>query len=512
LAPSLVVPPRAFTSPRRRYAVGAIGLAVLLLVTLVALHMGRWRDRLLGQSTTPHIDSLAVLPLENLSRDPEQEYFADGMTDALITDLAKISALRVISRTSVMHYKKTGKTIPEIARELNVDAIVEGSVQSSGNRVRVTAQLIRAASDQHLWADSYERDLGDVLGLQDEVALAIARQIKIKLTPQEQVRLATSRPVDPQAYQAYLKGRYHQNKRTAADIQKSVEYFQQSVDKDPAFALGYAGLADSYDLLSTYLGVAPEHSSLKARAAANKALELDETLAEAHTSLAAILVSYDWDWEGAGREFRRALELNPSYATAHYLYGFTYLLPQGKAEEAIWEMKRALEIDPLSLIINANLGDTYRLARQYDLAVEQCRRTLEMDSQFAVAHAALGRAYEQKGMYQEAISEFHAALLGIATQPLAGIGHAYALSGRRSEALKVLEQLQETSTRSFVSPFDFATVYVGLGEKDQAIAWLERAIEVHSFPVIYLNTDPRFDSLRSDPRYLALLHRVRLTP
>jgi len=511
LAPSSVVPPRAFTSPRRQYAVGAIGLAVLLLATLVALQMGRWRDRLPGQTTTPHIDSLAVLPLENLSRDSEQEYFADGMTDALITDLAKISALRVISRTSVMHYKKTEKTIPEIARELNVDAIVEGSVQSSGNRVRVTAQLIRAASDQHLWADSYERDLGDVLGLQDEVARAIARQIQIKLTPEEQVRLATSHPVDPAAYQAYLKGRYHQNKRAATDIQKSVEYFQQSIDKDPAFALGYVGLADSFGLLSVYASVDPEQTTAKARAAANKALELDETLAEAHTSLANILVSYDRDWKGAGREFRQALELNPGYATTHYSYGFSYLLPQGKAEEAIREMKRALEIDPLSLIINANLGDTYRLARQYDLAIEQCRRTLEMDSHFAVAHAALGRTYEQKGMYQEAISEFHAALLGIATtQPLAGIGHAYALSGRRTEARKVLEQLKDISKRSYVSPFDFATVYVGLGEKDQAFAWLDKAIQAHSFPVIFLNVDPRFDSLHSDPRYLALLRGLRL--
>jgi TolB-like protein/Flp pilus assembly protein TadD len=510
LAPSSVVVPRASTSPRRRYAVGAIGLAVLLLVALVALHKGWWRDRLLGQSTTPHIESLAVLPLENLSRDPDQEYFADGMTDALITDLAKISALRVISRTSVMHYKKTGKTIPEIARELNVDAIVEGSVQSSGNRVRVTAQLIYATSDQHLWADSYERELGDVLALQDEVGRAIARQIQIKLTPQEQLRLATPHLVDPDAYQAYLKGRYHLNKRTAEDIQQAIQYFQQSIARDPRYAAAYAGLADA-TYSAQYRMIAPQEVISQARDAANKALEIDDALAEAYVSLAGIEISYDHDWMRAEMHLKRALELSPGYADAHYTYGFAYLLPQEKFEDAIKEMKRARELDPLSLIINANLGGTYFEMRRYDLAVEQCQKTLEIDTQFGPVHSILGLAYEQEGMYEEAISEFRAAFaLHMGTQPLAQLGHAYALSGRRAEALKVLDQLKELSRRSFVSPWDFALVYVGLGENEQAIASLEEAIEAHVFPVIFLKVDQRFDPLHSDPRYPDLLRRMGL--
>jgi len=501
----------------RRGIVTSIAGLVVLVVAAVSV------GKLYLVHETKRIDSIAVLPLENLSHDPEQEYFADGITEALITSLARIGSLRVISRTSAMRYKAVSKSLPEIGHELNVDAVVEGSVQRSGNRVRITAQLIRAATDQHLWADSYERDLGDVLALQDEVARAIAREIQIKLTLQEQNRFASARPVDPGAYQAYIKGRYYLNRRSAKDVQKAIEYFQQSISKDPSYAVAYAGLADSYYVSSVFMPVAPAEPISKAKAAAKKAVELDDALAEAHVSLALIEVSYDRDWANAATEFKRALELNPGYATAHYLYGYAYLVPQAHFEQGVQEIRRALELDPLSLIINANLGDAYLLARRYDLAIEQGRKTLEIDSNFGVAHSNLGRAYVQKEMYREAISEFQAADASALarleatrnsayanTQPLAQLGHAYALSGRRVEALKVLDQLKEVSKGSFVSPFDFAIVFLGLGEKDQAIAWLTKAVEAHVYPVIYLQVDPRFDSLHSDSRYADLLRRIGL--
>ena len=506
--PSVQVPSPA---PRARGLVRAAVVAGVLVVVVGAVwRTGGFRGRAAG--AVHPIQSIAVLPLVNYSGDPSQEYFADGITEALTTDLARISALRVISRTSVMHYKDTSKTVPEIARELQVDAVVEGSVVKAGNRVRITAQLIEAPTDRHLWAGSYERELGDVLALQDEVSRTIALEIQVTLTPQEQTRLATARPVNPEAYEAYLKGRYYLSKRSAQDIQKAIEYFQQAVDKDPTYAPAYAGLADSYHLLPWYGTVSPLEALPKARAAATRALELDDTLADAHASLAYIELFSDWNWARAQAEFRRALELAPGSVPAHYFYGMHYWAPRGQSSEAISELKRALNLDPLSLVININVGQILIYARRYDEAIAQCRKTLELDSRFARGHSILGSAYEQKGMYPEAIAEFriNAEYNPTDTLALARLGHAYALSGQKAEARKILAELHKRSKEGFVSPAEMATVYLALGEKEQALTSLEKAYEVRDGWVIAVNVDPRFDSLRSEPRFQQLVRRIGL--
>jgi serine/threonine protein kinase/TolB-like protein/Flp pilus assembly protein TadD len=460
------------------------------------------------------IDSIAVLPLANFSGDPEQEYFADGMTEAVITELGKIGALRVISRTSVMQYKGARTPLPEIARALKVDAVVEGSVLRFGDRVRITAQLIEAATDRHLWSESYERDLRDVLTLQREVARAIANQIQIKLTPQEQARLANAGSVNPEAYDTYLKGRYYQEKRTEEGLKKSIEYFEQAIAKDPNYAPAYSGFADSYSYLGNHGFFPPNEASPRAKAAAAKALEMDESLAEAHTSLAYVKMNYDWDWVGAGKEYRRAIELNPGYTKAHSLYAW-YLAAQGRFGEAIAEMKRALELDPLSLYDNTNLGWHLRMARRYDEAIEQLRMTLDMDPTFAQGRLDLGQVYEQKKMYEQAIVEFRKAitLYGGSAPSTAALGHAYAVAGKRDEAEKVLSELKALSKQKYVSSFDVAVIYTGLGEKEQAFAWLEKAYKQRDgWLAGRLKVDPRLDSLRSDLRFADLLRRVGLPP
>ncbi len=389
-------PSVAVSRPRARLVwIGAFTLGVLVVLLLGTL-LAR---RLLIRGSTEPIQSLAVLPLENLSRDPEQEYFVDGMTEELISSLAKISALRVISRTSVMTYKGKRKRLPEIARELNVDAVVEGSVQRFGERVRISAQLSHAKTDQLLWAEGYERDLRDVLALQQEIAGAIAKEIRIRLTPQEQARLAGARPVNLEAYEAYLKGRYFWARQPG----KGVEYFQKALDREPNYAPAYAGLADSYTLLLNFSRLAPKDGFPKAKAAALKALELDPGSAEAHTSLARVLFWYEWDPKAAKKEFQRAIELNPNYARAHQWYAEVLHLT-GRLEEGRGELLRARAIDPLDLQINTNLAWLFIQARLYDQAIEQCRRTLELDANYGSAHFALGRAFMYKRMYPEAIA------------------------------------------------------------------------------------------------------------
>ncbi|MGH7595064.1 MAG: protein kinase domain-containing protein [bacterium] len=465
------------------------------------------------QTGTPQAkyDSIAVLPLDNLSGDPEQEYFADGMTEALITDLAQISALKVISRTSVMQYKGAKKPLPEIAKELNVDAVVEGSVQRFGDRVKITAQLIEAVTDRHLWAKSYERELRDILALQNEVARAVADEIKVKLTPQEQARLTSTRQVNPEAHEAYLKGRYYWNKRTEEGLKKASEYFHQAIEKDPAYALAYAGLADAYALLGVFEYLPSKDAYPKAKAAAEKALDIDDMLAEAHTSLAMVRSIYDWDWSTAEREFKRAIELNPNYATAHDWYAVFYLTAMERLDEAITEIKRAQELDPLSLIINSMVGWIFYLARQYDQAIEQYRKTLEMDPHFVFAHNALGSAYQQKGMYEEAIAAFLRAktVSGDSLQAVA-LGEAYELSGWRGYCRKALDLANEKSKQSYISPYIIARRYADLGEKDQAFEWLQKAYEERISVLLWLKLEPGFDSLRSDPRFTALLKKVGL--
>ena len=486
-----------------------------LAALIVGLNPAGVRERLFGRAAPRRIESLAVLPLENLSRDPEQEYFADGMTEELIADLGKIRALRVISRTSAMRYKGTKKSLLEIARELNVDALVEGSVLRAGDRVRITTQLIHAATDRHLWSESYERDLKDVLALQSEVARSIAREIKIALTPQEQARFAEARPVDPEARQLYLKARYYAAKSTQEGAQKALEYFQQSIDKDPAYAAAYAQLANTYAVLGyTGIDVRPSREMMpRAKAAALKALELDDTLAEAHTSLGFVRWAYDWNWPAAEVDFKRAIELSPGYATAHLRYA-NFLCSLGRFDEAVEEDKRSLELDPLSIIINHAQAWPYHLSRRYDQAIEAYRKTLEMEPNYPRTHLRLGEVYAAKGMYRDAIAEYEkfSALGGGSTMALALIGNAHAQAGERHEALRALEELTAESKRRYVPFFHIAIVHAGLGDKDQAFAWLDRAYEERSQFLVDLKFIPILDPLRSDPRFADLVRRVGLPP
>jgi eukaryotic-like serine/threonine-protein kinase len=503
-------------TPWRRIARPAAycGAALLVLAAvLLGFNVGGWRDRLLGrEAAPPHIRSLAVLPLTNLSGDPEQEYFADGMTEQLTTDLGQIGALRVISRTSAMHYKKTSKTMPEIARELHVDAVVEGSVERSGDRVRITAQLIEAPTDRHLWARSFDRDLGSVLTLQDEVARAIAEEIRIKLSSQEQNQLAHARAVIPEAHELYLRGRYEWNKRTEESLTKSIEYFNRAIEKDPSFALAYAGLADSYFLISDYTVVPISESRPKSSAAALKALQLDDTLVEAHATIAGLKV-YQNDWRGAEQEFKRAMELNPGYANLHYFYAFLYLAPMGRLEEAITEMKIALSLDPLSLVINANFGRVLYWARRYDQALQQLDKTIEMEPNYMPAHYYKIEVYEQLGMYNDAIEEApHLPAPGRWARAADGRALREAFTGAGSRGYWQMQaNLANKRGKSAANfPGDVAGVYAMLGEKDEAFAWLERAYEEGHDAVHNLKVEPQFDSIRSDPRCQDLLRRVGL--
>jgi TolB-like protein/DNA-binding winged helix-turn-helix (wHTH) protein len=497
----------------KRWVVGVGGGVVAFLALLLALNVAGLRNRLLGHATGPPIiHSIAVLPLENLSRDPDQEYFAEGMTEELITTLGQVSALRVISHTSVMRYKGTKKPLPQIARELNVDGIVEGTVERSGNRVRVTANLLYAPTDRHLWAESYERNLGDVLSLQDDVARDIASQIRIKLTPQEHARLAGSRPVNPQTLDLYLKGRYYWNKRTPEALKESQECFQRAIEKDPSYAPAYAGLADSYAMLGAgfYEVLPPREAYPKAEAAATKALQLDGTLAEAHTTLAWSKVYFDWDWISGEREFKRAIELDPDYANAHHWYA-SFLTAMGRHREAISEERTAETLDPLSLIISADLAmEALGPAGLYDQEMDQCRKTLEMDASFPLAHACLSDSYKHKRMYEEAATEMRKAidLSGGSVVWVSALAQIYALAGKRNEAMKILIELYSRSKQEYVSPDLFADIYASLGDNDQAFAWVEKAYEERSNLVGGLKVGRQLDPLRSDPRYQDLLRRM----
>ena len=512
---------RAALQKRIALAAGAI---VAALVVLIALNVADLRDRLStsvgarsrsGRMPLPKIESLAVLPLANLSGDPKQEYFADGMTEELIADLGQIEALRVISRTSVMRFKgaRPQGGLQEIARQLNVDAVVEGSVMRSGDRVRVTAQLIDAKTDRHLWARSYERDLRDILALQSDVARAITEEIRVKVTPQEQARIATTRAVNPEAHEAYLKGRYYWNLRTEEGLKKSIEYLQQAIEKDSGYALAYAGLVDTYAVLADYGVMAPKEVYPRCKAAAFKALEMDETLAEAHASLGRIKNQYDWDWLGAEKEYKRAIELNPSYATAHQWYA-EHLSEMGRHDEAIAEAKRAQELDPLSLIINATGGWVLFYARRYDEAIAQCRRTLELNPGFYRAHLFLGRAYEQQRQYAEAILEYQKAIAYGEGDPLlaAELARGYAAAGKRAEALKIISQLRELLKRRNVSSYVMAQIYAALGDPGRAFQWLDKAYRDRASALVRLKAEPGFDSLRSDPRFQDLLRHMNFPP
>ncbi len=458
------------------------------------------------------IESLAVLPLDNLSGDPAQEFFADGMTEALIATLAQIGALRVISRTSVMQYKGVRKPLPEIARALNVDAIVEGSVLRSGDRVRITAQLIAAADDRHLWAQSYERDAGDVLALQGEVARAIAEEVRVKLTPHEQQRLAGTRSVNPQAYEAHLRGRHRWNRRTPSELHKGIEHFNEAIAHDPTYAPAYAGLADSYNILADLNVVPPLEAASRARAAVSRALELDPQLAEAHTSLGFIRLFFDWDRAGSERAYHQAISLNPSYATAHQWHAML-LTSRGRFDEALAEGLRAQELDPLAFIIGTTVADVFFFSRRYDEAIERLQSILTMEPGFVPAHSDLGRALAQSGRHAEAIEEFTigARLGGADPRAHGGLGHTFALAGRHEEARAVLAQLEQRAARLEAGSFAIAVIHIALGQIDQAFAWLDRACREHDRALVWLEVHPRLDPLREDPRFAELLARVGLS-
>ena len=484
-------------------AAGFLSLAAVL----TAANVGGWRDRLLGRPRPAQIRSLAVLPLENRSHDPEQDYFADGMTDELITELAKLNAVRVISRTSVMRFKTTDKSLPEIATSLNVDAVVEGSVQRVGDRVRINARLLQARTDQELWARSYEHDLKDVLSLQHEVAEAIEGSIEATLRPSQGSQKV--RPVNPVAHEAYLKGLYYWNKRSPEGLRKAMKYFQDAIKEDPNYALAYAGLSYTY-AFAPELGIPSETAKLNQKASAMKAVELDGSLSEAHTALAAAFGG-EWNWSRAESEYRRAIELNPNYATARHWYS-VQLSILGSHDEAINEAKRALELDPLSLIIQANLGGRYLRAGRYDEAISECQKALDMDGSFAVAHYCIGFARLQKGQLPDAIAALKSAAQLSQGDPesLSALGYAYAVSGNTKEASKIIRQLQESSNGKYFPAYYIALVDAGLGLKQDALSSLARAYEHRSAELAFAKTEPMLASLRAEAEFRDLLLRVGL--
>jgi TolB-like protein/DNA-binding winged helix-turn-helix (wHTH) protein/Flp pilus assembly protein TadD len=515
LAPARVVDtslslPAPLVAPAKIGRVIVAGAAMMAVLVAAVWGWLRWRQS--PASASPQIRSIAVLPLANLSGDPAQEYFADGMTDELITEIAQVGSLRVTSRTSSMRYKATAKTAPEIAKELNVDAVLEGSVARSGERVRITAQLIDARADKHLWANTYETEQKDVLGMEDAVARDVAKQIRLRLTAQEQERLSRSRPVNPQAHEAYLKGLYQWNKRDRAGLEQAIEYFNQAIAIDPNYALPYAGLAQCYVPLTYFGYLRGTEARAKVAAALERALELDDSLAEAHTALGSAKSYYDYDWAGAEKEFRRAIELNPNYATAHQWYA-QMLNSEGRGEEALTEHRRALELDPLSLIINSGTGHRLYRLRRYDQAAASLNAAVQLDPGFPSTHWNLGLVYAQQKNFPAAIAElrtaeglFHdenAVVLG-------GLGYAYGASGDKARAQAILRHLERRAGAEYVDPYAVALVYAGLKNKDKAFAWLEKAYADRDCWVTFLNAEPALDGLRPDPRFQDLLRRMSL--
>jgi adenylate cyclase len=505
--------PAEESASRRRNAIIAGATAAMVAVLTILFMRTRSPARAPAPPSTPGaaqhaISSIAVLPLDNFSGDPNQEYFADGMTEELTTDLAKISALRVISRSSVMQFKGAHRpTTPEIAKLLNVDAVVEGSVARIGDRVRVTAQLIDAPADKHLWADTYERDSQDVLALQDEVALAIAREINVELTPHEQARFADARTVSPQAYEAYLKGRYFMSSPTEDRSSKAVGQFELAIKADSNFAPAYSGLSDAYCWVE--FSVPPREVMPKAKAAAEKALQLDDSLAEAHASLACVKWGYEFDWVGGERELRRAIELNPSYAYAHNQYG-ELLAWQGRFDESLAEMRRATELDPLSVLFTADVANPLEQQGRYGAAKEQIRKALELDPNDAYAQGFLGYIDIAAGKFNEAIPVLEKLQAMNPSGPPCDLGYAYAAAGERAQARAALKEVNQISLRQYVSATCPAQIYAGLGDKRRALDELDKAYEDRSGQLITLKVSKAFDPLRSEPRFIALLKKVGL--
>jgi TolB-like protein/DNA-binding winged helix-turn-helix (wHTH) protein/Tfp pilus assembly protein PilF len=502
------VAPSAASAPASRLRAAVVLLLLLFAVTAAAL-LG-WRRFHHPAAQLAGNIKLAVLPFENLTSKPENEYLADGMTDELITDLVRVGGPQVISRTSVMRYKGVRKSLPEIARELNVDAVIEGTLQTSNGRIHVSVQLVQARPEKHLWAESYDRPAADTVVLQSELAREIAGAVHINLSPEQQARL--ERNVSPEAYQLYLKGRYFWNKRTGEGFKTAIQYFNQAIAKQPNYAAAYAGLADSYLLLGGYFFVSQNESIPKARAAAQKALQLDGSLADAHATLGLIAMNYDWNWAEAERQYRQAIALNPNYATAHHWYA-EYLTLVGRFDEGLAEIRVAETLDPLSVIVSTDHCKYLLLARRYDSAIKQCQATIEMDPHFVRVYIWLADAEIRKGMFAESIATLERArAMDDWLDSSAVLVYAYAVAGRRSEAKREFERLKRSSKQRHVDPAMFVPAYIGLGDKQQAFAWMEREYTEHSAGLTGMKVHPVFDPLRSDPRFADLMRRVGLPP
>ena len=507
---SLPLPPLMQSQVKRfnKHWIALVGVPLLVLAAIVYVVLTRQRSR----SATPAVRSIVVLPFQNLSGDASQDYLVDGVTDALIGDLAQIGALRVISRTSAMHYKGTNKSLPEIAKELNVDAVVEGTVQRSGERVHVRAQLIHAASDSHLWAADYDRDSRDILDLQSEVARAIASEVSIKITPAEQRLLVPKRTIARAAIDNYLQGRYFWNRRTEEDMRKAIGYFEAAISADANYAQAYAGLADSYNQLGTVMiGVMPPSEARRTgEIAARKGLEIDNEVAEAHAAL-AYENFFNWNWASAEEEFKRSIQLNPNYASAHSHFAL-YLVARERVDEAVAETNRAQELDPLSLSISASRGFLLMNARRYEEAIEQERRVIAIDPNHYQAHWFLALTYLANRQIEQAIatSEKAVAISNRAPAALGVLGMAYGAAGRKGEANQILNELLQLEKQRYVSPIALVYVYLGLGNKDQTFAWLEKAHQERSNGIAFFKVSPTVDPLRSDPRFADLLKRIGL--
>ncbi|HEY0747216.1 MAG TPA: winged helix-turn-helix domain-containing protein [Steroidobacteraceae bacterium] len=499
---------------RRPLGSGTLRNSILIGLTaglLAAFGYWAWRG------STTHIApsgkvTLAVLPFENLSGDSEQEFFSDGLTEEMIAQLGKLNPdrLTVIARGSVAKYKRSTLSVNQIGRELRADYLVEGSVRRAPDRVRITVHLIRVADQTERWADSYDRDLKDILALQDAAARTIASQINVTLAPTQASQSASRRSVDPGAYEAYLKGRYYWNKRTAEGMQKAAVYFQQAIDKDPSYAAAYSGLADSNSGLTWHGFTSPAETLPRALAAALKAVEIDPQSAEAHASLALVSL-HEWDWPRAEAEFKRALQLDPRYANAHHWYG-DYLSVMGRHDEALVEAKKASNLDPLNLMIGTWVGLRYYLAHKYESAIEQGRSTVELDPNFAASHLLLGEAYVQMGLHEQGLAELHSAASLSGNNPLylAQVAVAYASQGSKTEALQIASQLQAASSDRYVSPYGLAQIYAALKDKEQTFKWLQTSYDGGAVWMSYLAVDPLFDNYRSDQRFQDLLRRARL--
>ncbi|MGH9860979.1 MAG: tetratricopeptide repeat protein [Candidatus Acidiferrales bacterium] len=490
-------------APWRWLAAGGVAVAGLLMALLF-----------FGPRDVPPVPAtrasgkvrLAVLPFENLNANPEQEYFADGLTEEMINHLSRLypEGLAVIARTSAMKYKDVKKDITQIGADLHADYILEGSVRREGNRVRITSQLVRVSDQTHLWGETYDRDGGEVLALQDEVARTIAGRIGIELTGRTGAGLSQRTSISPAAYEDYLKGRFFWNKMTMGGFRRAIQHFEAAISKDPAYAEAHAGLADSYASLGLW-GLHGREALQRAKAAAEKAVTLRESLADGHASRAFIAMGYEWDWATAEREFRRALELNPGHSAAHHRYGY-YLMLRGRWDEAGAELRKAQELDPLSMLINANIGFRHYLMREYDAAIAHWKKNLEMEPDYPLLHGYMGTAYIMKKMYPEAIESLEKAkgTPGVTS----AFGYIYGVTGREEKARKQLGALLDAAKRSFVPAFYIALLYAGLGDRDQAFAWLDRAYEERSGYLMEIHLDPMFDPLRSDPRFDALLRRL----